>query len=408
MATMQPSLFGSQMSPEDMQQQLIDQRAAQFAAQSQAQQLGSMGYKAGANLGGGLAKAFGVDTTDPMIKQATQMRQLASQFDTTTPEGMAQFSQALRSINPQAAQQAAEKAVEMRGAMADVQKKELSASQEASLRNELSRLGPDATQEDIMKVVTKYGSADKILTLLQTSADKQVQNQMKLDMAVAADKAKIEAARIAGESKETIARMMMDGRKEIAALTASLKGPSPAVLKAEEKAAKIAEGQQGLADTVEVAKTLVKDIADKGGMTTTSQSALANMVTSLGTGTVGQFASRAAGTEVQSKRDELKSVRLQLLNAVKESTGMSATQLNSNVELKTWLDSLGAENMTKEANLAILNNISNRYLKPGAKPPMVPSAAPTPPAQQPVYAVNPTTKERIMSTDGGNTWTKAR
>lgn len=374
MATMQPSLFGSQMSPEDMQQQLINQRAAEFAGQSQAQQLGSMGYKAGANVGSGLAKAFGVDTTDPMIRQAVQMRQLASQFDTTTPEGMAKFSQALRNINPQAAQQAAEKAIEMRGAMADVQKKELSALQEASLRNELASLGPNATQEDIMKVVTKYGSADKILTLLQTSADKQVQNQMRLDQAKAANDAKIEAARIAGESKEAIAKMMIDSKVQLAQLAASLKGPSPAVLKAEEKAAKIAEGRQGLADTVEVAKTLVKDIADKGGMTTTSKGALANMVTSLGTGAVGQLAGRMAGTEIQAKRDELKSVRLQLLNAVKESTGMSATQLNSNVELKTWLDSLGSEGMSKEANLAILNNISNRYLKAGAAPMATPSA----------------------------------
>jgi hypothetical protein len=72
---------------------------------------------------------------------------------------------------------------------------------------------------------------------------------------------------------------------------------------------------------------------------------------------------RVFGTKEQAKRDELKSIRLQLLNAVKEATGMSAQQLNSNVELKTYLDSLGSEGMTKEANLAILDNLSRRYLK---------------------------------------------
>jgi hypothetical protein len=90
----------------------------------------------------------------------------------------------------------------------------------------------------------------------------------------------------------------------------------------------------------------------------------------LGTGTVGQAMGRVTGTSAQTKRDELKSIRLQLLNAVKEATGMSSQQLNSNVELKTYLDSLGGETMTKEANLAILNNISNRYLKKGAMSPM--------------------------------------
>jgi len=122
MATMQPSLFGSQMSPEDMQQQLINQRAAEFAGQSQAQQLGSMGYKAGANVGGGLAKAFGVDTTDPMIRQAVQMRQLASQFDTTTPEGMYKFAQALQNVNPQAANQAALQAQAMAKTQSEITK----------------------------------------------------------------------------------------------------------------------------------------------------------------------------------------------------------------------------------------------------------------------------------------------
>lgn len=36
------------------------------------------------------------------------------------------------------------------------------------------------------------------------------------------------------------------------------------------------------------------------------------------------------------------------------------------------------------------------------------SAAPAPGAQQPMYARNPTTGQRIMSTDGGNTWTPVR
>jgi hypothetical protein len=93
------------------------------------------------------------------------------------------------------------------------------------------------------------------------------------------------------------------------------------------------------------------------------------LLTSLQTGTAGQVAGRAFGTKDQAKRDELKSIRLQLLNAVKEATGMSSQQLNSNVELKTYLDSLGSEGMSKEANLAILENLSRRYLKGGSNMP---------------------------------------
>lgn len=206
---------------------------------------------------------------------------------------------------------------------------------------------------------------------LQDRLDLQKQlAQDKIDAQVAAAKDRgataKEMAAITQQGKVEIAKLMIQGKTDMATLAASLKGPSAVVLKAQDKAEKIAEGQAALGDTISTAQTLVKDLAKMGGMTSTSQGPLSNLITSLGTGTIGQTVGRMTGTSAQTKRDELKSIRLQLLNAVKEATGMSSQQLNSNVELKTYLDSLGGENMTQEANLAILNNISNRYLKKGA------------------------------------------
>lgn len=114
MATANPSLFGMLGDEEAMQRQLDEQRAKAFAEQTQEQRLASMGYKAGSQLGRGIAGAFGVDVTDPVIRQASQLRQMASQFDTTTPEGLMQYAQAIRSVNPDLAMQAAAKAQTMR------------------------------------------------------------------------------------------------------------------------------------------------------------------------------------------------------------------------------------------------------------------------------------------------------
>jgi hypothetical protein len=247
--------------------------------------------------------------------------------------------------------------------LATAAKAQFGLKQEEQLRDELSKLGPNPTQEQIISVVTKYGPADKVLATLQGSADRAAQRDTLLTLGREKIEAKLESDLRQAKTDIEKEQMKIEARKELAQLVASLKGPSAAVLKAQEKAEKIAEGKAGLSDTLEVAKTLVNDIAKLGGMTSTAKQPLANLVTSLGTGTVGQMAGQAFGTPTQAKRDELKSVRLQLLNAVKEATGMSAQQLNSNVELKTWLDSLGSEKMTKEANLAIINNISNRYLK---------------------------------------------
>ena len=107
-------LFGGMASPEEMQRQMIEQRAAQFSEMNQNQQLSSMGYKGGANLGQGLASAFGVDIQDPTIKKATMLRQLASQYNTNTAKGLRDMAEALRtSGDPESAFQLTQRAMAM-------------------------------------------------------------------------------------------------------------------------------------------------------------------------------------------------------------------------------------------------------------------------------------------------------
>jgi hypothetical protein len=61
---------------------------------------------------------------------------------------------------------------------AEAQKAELSFTQEQQLRDELSKLPPDATEAQVLSVVTKYGSPDKVLAALQTSSDKAAQREL--------------------------------------------------------------------------------------------------------------------------------------------------------------------------------------------------------------------------------------
>lgn len=101
------------MSPQEMQSQLLNQRAAQFAQFTPDQQLGMMAYKAGAGLGTGLAGAFGVDIQDPTIRRATKLRELASQYNTNTAAGLRQMADALRTTDPDMALQLSQKAAAM-------------------------------------------------------------------------------------------------------------------------------------------------------------------------------------------------------------------------------------------------------------------------------------------------------
>lgn len=106
-------LFGGMGSPEEMQQQALQAKAVQFAQMTPDQQLGVMGYKGGANLGRGLAGAFGVDVQDPTMKQASMLRQIASQYNTGTAAGMREYAAAISSFNPSLAQEAIKRAEEM-------------------------------------------------------------------------------------------------------------------------------------------------------------------------------------------------------------------------------------------------------------------------------------------------------
>ena len=101
------------MSPQEMQAQMLEQKAAQFAQMSPDQQLGMMAYKAGSNVGTGLAGAFGVETQDPMIRRATKLRELAGQYNTNTAAGIRQMADALRTTDPEMALQLSQKAAAM-------------------------------------------------------------------------------------------------------------------------------------------------------------------------------------------------------------------------------------------------------------------------------------------------------
>lgn len=135
-------LFGGMGSPEEMQRQLIEQKAAQFAEMGQNQQLSSMAYKGGANLGRGIAGAFGVDIQDPTIQRATRLRQLASQYNTNTAKGLRDMAAALQATDPESAFQLTQRAQTM-----DMEEAKLGSEQALKTQRERERAAADPFQK---------------------------------------------------------------------------------------------------------------------------------------------------------------------------------------------------------------------------------------------------------------------
>jgi len=268
------SLFGvSPESYQQAQQQRADAQALQYAQLTPFQQA-NYAIGRGANmLGGAIGGALGGQ--DPELQRVTARQQIARQLNPNDPasieRAIAALSQAgdaqgammlqgeyrkLQESNALVGQRgAAEKA-----SLAQAGKIQLSVEQDAALRAELAKLGPNATEDMIRGVVVKYGDPDKVLAALTSAATRaedrtaradaaklaadaradaaKLANDAKIEAAKIQAEARIDAAREAGANRLQIAQLMTQNKQELAALTASLKGPkvlSSALQKEEDK-----------------------------------------------------------------------------------------------------------------------------------------------------------------------------
>jgi hypothetical protein len=218
-------LLNAGLSPEQAQAEVDRQRAMQFANMNPQSRIAAGIY-------GGLTQASrALGSRDPMLEQASQLRQLAQQFDTTTAEGMMQYANALRQINPQAAQQAAMEAQKMMQQQAILGKtraeqakamageeeirartvaSERKVAQDEELRNQLAALPETATNEDFLRVARRFGNPDTIIKSIETSQTAKA----KLD----AD-AELKRERMAFE--ERMRQRDVDLRRELASMRQS-------------------------------------------------------------------------------------------------------------------------------------------------------------------------------------------
>jgi hypothetical protein len=119
-------------------------------------------------------------------------------------------------------------------------------------------------------------------------------------------------------------------------------------------------------------KDLVGDVAtqmgnsylklyESSGIKSTTRGAAANLAASSQSSMLGQIGGGILGTENQSERDFIKSQRPILVQGIVKATGMTASQINSNVELKNLLDAATDPDKGYETNAKNLNLINKRF-----------------------------------------------
>lgn len=138
----------------------------------------------------------------------------------------------------------------------------------------------------------------------------------------------------------------------------------PAATKLGDVAAKKEEGTTQANNILDSLETAYTDLESRKAIPSEKRSAVVNTLASISASAPGQIVERTIGTKAQTQRDVIASSRLQLLNAIKGATGMSSQQLNSNVELTTWLNSLTDPSRSIETNKEILQNV-RRFIDSG-------------------------------------------
>ena len=150
---------------------------------------------------------------------------------------------------------------------------------------------------------------------------------------------------------------------------------TPGAEKALEKTVIAKEGKQAVNGVLNTLYSEYTNLVKSGGITDTRQSAEANIAARTGASGIGQLTGSYTGSESQSFRDTIEQTRPLLLTAIMKATGLSATQLNSNVELQTYLKTATDPKVSIQSNVKALNNISTmfglgeKFEVPDIKPP---------------------------------------
>ena len=224
-----PQMYGEQ------QRRSALQEGIDLAQLDPASRGAAMTYAGAKGLGGAIAGAMGIE--DPQLKLISARNTIAQQIDQTNPESILKGAQMLAQMGDQQgamalAQYARQAQSEMaqtqqrraaeQSSLATAAKTQLSIKQEEQLRDELSKLPENATQEQILAVVTKYGSPDKVLAALQGSADRAAQRETTLLLGREKIQAKLESDLRDAKNDKEREEARIQARKDLAQLTSSL------------------------------------------------------------------------------------------------------------------------------------------------------------------------------------------
>jgi GH24 family phage-related lysozyme (muramidase) len=212
----------------------------------------------------------------------------------------------------------------------------------------------------------------------RTLAEADYQKRM-MDMVADLEKKRIEAERRRGEQPE---------RVQEAGQTSEAQRRGALTAEQERDERKKEEGRTNVNTTLGKMFAAYERLNEIGGIPSEARGTGGNIAAYAAGTPPGQAVGQALGTRAQSVRNELQSLARTLITDIKNSTGMSAQEMNSNVELQQMLAAVSSPTQSIESVRAIIQNLSERYGKGQTFAPAAPAQAPAAaPAARPAEGV---------------------
>ena len=301
------SLFGA--TPEALQASranALQAQALQYAKLDPFQRATASIYQGAGQLGGAIGGMLGGQ--DPEMQRASMLKQLASQFDTTTAEGLTGFARAASQAGmPQQALQAAQQAQTMKLQGAQLSKVEEEAlrlreanAREANLQADLAVLPSTATDAEVETVFRKYGKPEVVLNNLARKQQIAAQTEAKLTLEREKAEAKVAAdAERARREQENIA-LKAQLASGLGGVQAQLVQEKLDALR-DKKTEKAEKQEAAKAVAIRHATSVIKDVTDA-----------LPLVGNLTTGLIGKAASVVPGTPAFTLNQRVSTIKANL------------------------------------------------------------------------------------------------
>jgi hypothetical protein len=184
-----------------------------------------------------------------------------------------------------------------------------------------------------------------------------------------------------------------------AAVKATAVARANAAVDAEKKAAEKLPGRKQVSTIINKVRAAYEQLDKTEAIPSETRGGFANAIDYFGSSTLGREAQKMVGTKSSKYLSEIINSRKLLATAIKNATGMSAQEMNSNVELQLTLDALTDPTQGIEAARTTLNTLEELYGAPAAATAAPRAAANTPvipDAAKQMLRKNPSPQQRAF------------